>query len=197
LGRWVLEEACRQAAVWNQMRDADSPLRMAVNVAARQLARHDLAEQVAEALGAAGLPAARLRLEITESAVMSDRALASATLTACRALGVQVALDDFGTGYSSLSYLTRFPVDVVKIDRSFVQQLPTDRGAAAVVRAVLATAKALHLEVVVEGVETGAQLRRLRRLGCRSGQGFLFAKPLPAPALTELLTQGGSGATAA
>jgi diguanylate cyclase (GGDEF)-like protein len=185
LGGWVLGEACRQAAVWQ--RQGRGTLVMSVNVAAQQLARRDLPEQVAEVLGAAGLPPAALRLEVTESAVLADMELAVANLAACRELGVLVALDDFGTGYSSLSYLASLPVDVVKIDRSFVQRLDADKGAAAIMRAVMVTARALGLDVTVEGIETAEQLMRVRAMRCRRGQGFYFARPLPAEAFAAWL----------
>jgi len=159
LGRWVLEEACRQAAIWQQGRDARLPFVMSVNLAARQFEQRNLVEQVAEALGRADLSPEALRLEITETAMMGDTDLTIATLRACKELGVQLAIDDFGTGYSSLSYLLRFPVDTVKIDRSFVLALGHDKGAVAIVRAVTATARALGLDVIVEGIETPAQLR--------------------------------------
>jgi diguanylate cyclase (GGDEF)-like protein/PAS domain S-box-containing protein len=191
LGRWVLEEACRQAAVWQRGRDAGLPFVMSVNLAARQFEQRNLVEQVAEALGEAGLTAEALRLEITETAMMGDTDLTIATLRACKELGVQLAIDDFGTGYSSLSYLLRFPVDTLKIDRSFVQALGHDKGAVAIVRAVTATSRALGLDVTVEGIESPAQLRRLRGLGCRRGQGYLFARPQPVAVIEELLAAGG------
>jgi diguanylate cyclase (GGDEF)-like protein len=191
LGQWVLREACRQAAAWQRQWRHGRKLMLGVNIAARQLARRELAEQVAEVLSETGLDPASLRLEITESAVMADADLAIATLSACRELGVQVALDDFGTGYSSLAYLARFPVDVVKIDRSFVQRLEEDKGAAAIVRAVMATARALKIEVTVEGIETEGQLTRPRALRCRRGQGFYFDRPLSADALLSRLISGG------
>ncbi len=191
LGRWVLEEACRQAALWQRGRQDGPPFVMSVNLAARQFEQRNLVEQVAEALGEAGLTAEALRLEITETAMMGDTDLTIATLRACKELGVQLAIDDFGTGYSSLSYLLRFPVDTLKIDRSFVQALGHDKGAVAIVRAVTATSRALGLDVTVEGIESPAQLRRLRSLGCRRGQGYLFARPQPVAVIEELLAAGG------
>jgi diguanylate cyclase (GGDEF)-like protein/PAS domain S-box-containing protein len=190
IGEWVLEEACRQAVEWQALGGTLSTLMMSVNISARQFARRDLAEQVGEALGRSGLAPECLRLEITESAVMQDLDLAVANLDACKDLGVLLALDDFGTGYSSLNYLLRFPVDVLKIDRSFVQRLSEERGAAAVVRAVTATAQALGLDVTVEGIETPRQLGQLREMECTRGQGYYFARPLPADALAALLAGG-------
>jgi diguanylate cyclase (GGDEF)-like protein/PAS domain S-box-containing protein len=190
IGEWVLEESCRQAVEWQTLGGHLTNLMMSVNISACQFARRDLAEQVGEALGRTGLAPECLRLEITESAVMQDLDLAVANLDACKDLGVRLALDDFGTGYSSLNYLLRFPVDVLKIDRSFVQRLSEERGAAAVVRAVTATAQALGLDVTVEGIETPRQLGQLRELECTRGQGYYFARPLPADALTGLLAEG-------
>ena len=182
LGRWVLDAACRQAATWARTRKAAglAPFVMSVNVSARQLdAGAELVEHVRGALAASGLPAAALQIEITETVMMLDAEAAAAVLDSLSALGVRVAVDDFGTGYSSLTYLERFPVDVLKIDKRFVDRLggPADSPLA---EAVIRIAHALGLTVVAEGIESAAQAARLEALGCRHGQGYLYARPLSA-----------------
>jgi EAL domain-containing protein (putative c-di-GMP-specific phosphodiesterase class I) len=153
---------------------------MAVNLSARQLRDPTLLASVERALHDHDLPAERLCLELTETLLMEDPDAAAETLGALRALGVTLSIDDFGTGYSSLSYLKRFPVDHVKIDRAFVEGLDTSDGSeVGLVSAIIAMAGALHIGTVAEGVETEAQARRLRRLGCERAQGHLFARPLP------------------
>jgi diguanylate cyclase (GGDEF)-like protein len=192
LGQWVLEEACRQAALWGRScRTGRRPV-VSVNLAVRQLTQLDLPAQVTAALRTAGLSAAALRLEVTEGALLAGGERAAANLTACKALGVAVALDDFGTGYSSLSDLPRLPIQILKIDGSLVQRLESDAGAAAVVRAVCASARALGIAVTAEGIESAEQATRARALGCRRGQGFYFSEPVPA----ELLAARLAGAAA-
>lgn len=177
LGRWVLGQACTQLAVW---RAAGRPgLRVTVNLSARQFGDPDLVGVVAGALRASGLPGEALWLEITESVLMEEAEATAETLRALKALGVHLSVDDFGTGYSSLSYLKRFPVDALKIDRSFVDGLASDPEDEAIVTAVISLAQALNLEVVAEGVEEPAQLRKLHRLGCDAVQGYLFGPPRP------------------
>jgi EAL domain-containing protein (putative c-di-GMP-specific phosphodiesterase class I) len=149
-----------------------------VNVSARQFQSPGLVADVARILGETGLPPASLKLEITESAVMRDAEGAISTLQALKALGVQVAIDDFGTGYSSLAYLKQFPVDTLKIDRSFVDGLGRDAQDGAIVRSVVALAKTLELSVTAEGIETPAQRAQLAMLGCDFGQGYLLGRPL-------------------
>ncbi len=188
IGRWVLEEACRQGQRWlAYRRRGEPPLLISVNLSARQFAQPDLAEQVQQALQGSGLPAAHLRLEITESAVMADAEPAVRTLQALKELGVGLAIDDFGTGYSSLSYLRRFPVDTLKIDRSFVSALGKDKHAIVIVSAVVALAHTLGLNVTAEGIETAEQLARLRAVGCDRAQGFYFSPPVPADAIEGVL----------
>ena len=184
LGRWVLGEACRQAAAWAA---AGTPVTIAVNLTAREFQSPALATEVAAALAAAGLAAAWLGLEITESLAMHDVAATIATLTALGALGVQVAIDDFGTGYSSLAYLKRLPVRALKIDKTFVDGLGTEAEDTAIVAAIVTLAHTLGLRVVAEGVETAAQAAQLRALGCDAAQGYHFARPLPAVEATALL----------
>ncbi len=178
LGRWVLAEACGQLAAWRPLLPPGLDLTVGVNLSSRQFALPDLADQVANALADSGLPARYLRLELTESTLMEQPVAASATLTHLRALGVQVQVDDFGIGYSSLSYLQRFPLDALKIDRSFIGSLGEASEATAIVRAVVSLAQALGLQVVAEGVETAAQRADLRTLNCVYGQGYHFAPAL-------------------
>lgn len=188
IGRWVLEEACRQGQRWLAYRQhGEPPLLISVNLSARQFAQPDLVEQVQQALQGSGLPAAHLRLEITESAVMANAESAVRTLQALKELDVSLAIDDFGTGYSSLSYLHRFPVDTLKIDRSFVGALGKDKHATVIVSAVVALAHTLGLDVTAEGIETAEQLARLRAVGCDRAQGFYFSPPVPARAIEGVL----------
>jgi EAL domain-containing protein (putative c-di-GMP-specific phosphodiesterase class I) len=155
---------------------------MSVNLSGRQFQRASLVHDVQRALANADLDPHALKLEITESVVMQDVEVASATLDALAALGVRVAIDDFGTGYSSLAYLKRFPIETLKIDRSFVSGIVDDPQDAAIVRSVIALASSLNLTVTAEGIETSAQRIRLTELGCELGQGYLFGRPLPAEA---------------
>ncbi|MEZ5145116.1 MAG: EAL domain-containing protein [Acidimicrobiales bacterium] len=178
VGSWVLQEACRQAGAWRTERA--EPFMLRVNLSARQLVQPDLVDVVVGALRDASLEPSSLCLEITETALMADPAMALAVLTDLHGLGVHLAIDDFGTGYSSLAYLKRFPVDVLKIDRSFVDGLGEDPEDTAIVSAIISMSRALGLDVVAEGVETLRQLDELRSLGCDRAQGFLFARPVPA-----------------
>jgi diguanylate cyclase (GGDEF)-like protein len=180
LGAWALQEACREAASW------PAPVRVAVNVSVVQLRRAGLEATVMAALAASGLPADRLKLEVTESVLMQDAESVIAGLHGLRALGVRIALDDFGTGYSSLSYLRRFPFDQIKIDRSFIRDI-ADPDAAAIVRAVVGIGERLGMGIVAEGVETAEQLELVRREGCTQVQGFLFSRPLPPDAARDYL----------
>ncbi len=190
VGRWVQETACRQALEWHDQRPDQRPLDIAVNLSARQVAHRDLAATIAEVLARTGLDPARLRLEITESALVEESANAVATLEALSELGISLVLDDFGTGYSSLAYLNRFPFDALKIDRSFVDALGVEQERTAIVEAIIGMARALSLDVIAEGVENEAQLSELRRLGCDFAQGHLFSRALPAEKVTALLGSG-------
>ncbi len=199
--RWVLGEACRQGAAWRARYGDGACPTVGMNLSGRHLQHPDLVGEVARALGEAGLEPRGLTLEITESVAMEDGEATVAALRELRGLGVRLAIDDFGTGYSSLAYLHRFPVDVLKIDRSFVDGLRRESEDTAIVRAVVGLAAALRLRVVAEGVETTEQMERLRALGCELGQGYLFAKPLPAEEVEGLLAgarnaslTGGAGA---
>ncbi len=180
LGWWVLEEACRRLVEWTRSHPWIAGITMSVNLSARQLAQSELAERVERALAISGLAPARLRLEVTESAIIDHTEIASGTLAALKRLGVGLDLDDFGTGYSSLSYLHRLPIDRVKIDRSFVRGMLEAADSMEIVRAIVGLAHGLGLEVVAEGIEDAAQAATLRSLDCPLGQGFYFA-----PALSE------------
>lgn len=186
LGRWVLEEACRQAKEWQELYSDCRPT-MSVNLSARQLQQPNLLEEISEVLGATELEPCGLVLEITESVIMEDAEANIATLEGLKGLGVKLAIDDFGTGYSSLAYLKRFPVDVIKIDRSFVHGLGVSPKEAAIVQAVIDLAEALGLEPIAEGIESAEQARQLLEMGCYVGQGYHFTRPLPSTEATNLL----------
>ena len=181
LGRWVLREACRQGARWCRERAAagEAPVYVTVNLSGRQLQDPALVADVAAALADAGLNPAGLLLEITAIVVMQDTEASLAPLHALKALGVRLAIGDFGTGYSSLAYLQRFPADVLKIDKAFVDRVAGGGSDAALAPTIIALGETLGLAAVAEGVEDAEQRARLRALGCRLGQGYLFARPLP------------------
>jgi len=187
LGRWVLDEACRQAAVWRARSPRPQRFEVSVNLSGVQLGEPDLVDQVRVALGRAGLEPESLILEITETALMADTVASARTLQSLKELGVQLAVDDFGTGYSSLEYLQRFPIDVLKVAKSFVDGLDPVGEGTALVQAVIDLAKGFGLRVVAEGVEEAGQRRHLIELGCELGQGFLFARPADAAAIGSLL----------
>ncbi|MBI2237205.1 MAG: EAL domain-containing protein [Actinobacteria bacterium] len=188
IGRWVLEEACRQARGLHEHYPMDPPLHMAVNISARQLQRPELVAEVAKVLMDTGLEPSALILEITESVMMRDMDLSIQRLGELKELGVQLAVDDFGTGYSSLNYIQRFPVDILKVDKSFVDAMNTDARKSALTATILKLAEDLELKPVAEGIERADQLDRLLELQCDLGQGFYFAKPLPTDGLRDLLT---------
>jgi diguanylate cyclase (GGDEF)-like protein/PAS domain S-box-containing protein len=185
IGDWVIRTACDDARAW--FSSGLPPTSVAVNLSARQFGRDGLAEMIGTVLGDSGLDAGLLELEITESAVMDNAERAAAVLDRLHGMGVRVALDDFGTGYSSLGYLKRFPVDSVKIDRSFIADVPRDADDVAITRAVIAMAHSLGLKVVAEGVETADQVRFLQEHGCDEMQGFRFSAPCDAAAMARLL----------
>jgi diguanylate cyclase (GGDEF)-like protein/PAS domain S-box-containing protein len=180
IGAWVLHEACRQLCLWRADRFGGPRGAVEVNLSARQIDHPEIISTVALILEETGLPPANLTLEITESALMNDAASALRVLRALKELGVTLAIDDFGTGYSSLSHLQRFPLDILKIDKSFVDELGVDRGGAEIVAAVVKLAHALGLQVIAEGVETERQLDALLGLDCDFAQGYLFSRPMPA-----------------
>jgi diguanylate cyclase (GGDEF)-like protein len=185
IGQWVLREACRQNKAW-QVRGLPA-LRVAVNISGAQLWHEDLADGVAGALRDTGLEARYLEIEITESVVMQNASSAIATLDRLSQMGIHLSVDDFGTGYSSLSYLKRFPLNTLKIDRSFVRDLANDNNDAVIVQAIIALAHSLKLQVVAEGVEDAAQLGFLMSFGTDAYQGYLYSKPLRASEFERLL----------
>jgi EAL domain-containing protein (putative c-di-GMP-specific phosphodiesterase class I) len=188
MGRWILETACREGARLRERFPRPEPLTMSVNLSVRQLQSETLVADVRRSLEVTGLPAAALVLEITESLMLTDTDFAMLQLHELKALGIRLAMDDFGTGYSSLSYLSRFPVDILKMDRSFVGSKDNDT----LTSAIIALGASLSLEVVAEGIELPEQANSLEELGCELGQGFLFARPMDSDALTEFLTVAGA-----
>jgi len=188
IGEFVLGEACRQVGAWVADGTVDADFSVSVNLSARQFEHEDIVATVRSAIDDAGIAPRQLCLEITEGTLMASGS--AEVLQRLHDLGVKVAIDDFGTGYSSLYYLKRFPVDVVKIDRSFVDGLGTDADDDAIVTAVLSLGHALGLRVVAEGVETEAQRDRLIGLGCDAGQGFLMFRPVPAAEVPRTLVAG-------
>jgi EAL domain-containing protein (putative c-di-GMP-specific phosphodiesterase class I) len=182
IGRFVLHTACRDIARWNDTHP-EAPLHIAVNLSARQVVDASLVDDVIAALNTTGLTPGRLTLEITETIVMEDHERSIARLHALKALGVRLAIDDFGTGYSSLAYLRLLPLDIVKIDKAFIDCVPQDIEGTVLVKAILRLAETLHLDAIAEGVTTAAQAASLKSYGCRLAQGFHFARPLPLDAL--------------
>jgi diguanylate cyclase (GGDEF)-like protein/PAS domain S-box-containing protein len=189
IGRWVLEHACRQAAQWYRARPDAAPLTMSVNLSAIQV-RRSLPDVVRSVLRSTGLDPACLCLEITETVMVRDAEGLGEVLQALKALGVRLVLDDFGTGYSSLSYLTRLPLDVLKVDRSFVDGLGSESRDTAITETIIAMSRALSLDVVAEGVETLEHVRELSRLGCGLAQGWHFSRAVPAEEITQALEHG-------
>ncbi|MGH6952946.1 MAG: putative bifunctional diguanylate cyclase/phosphodiesterase, partial [Alphaproteobacteria bacterium] len=185
LGRWVLEAALRQCRAWRE--SGLPPLQVAVNISPRQFRDSSLASTIAAALDDAGLPPECLALELTEGTLMEDTQVGHATLSRFRDMGLYVAIDDFGTGYSSLSYLKRFPIDALKIDKSFIRDLATDSEDAAITTAMIGLAHNLRLDVIAEGVETVEQMEFLKANGCDAFQGYVHSRPMPADMLAPLL----------
>jgi diguanylate cyclase (GGDEF)-like protein/PAS domain S-box-containing protein len=186
IGRYVLEEACRQAVEWRDLPGAEN-LRIGVNVSSHQIYDDAFLEHVTTALNASGLPPTSLILELTETTLLSDTTHIHDRLAGLKDLGVKIAIDDFGTGYSSLAYLHTFPVDILKIDRSFVSELTEEDQGRVMVRSIISIGQNLKLGVVAEGIERATQLEELRDAGCDTGQGYLFARPEPAERIPELL----------
>ena len=184
IGIWVLRKACSQSVAWQ--REGLPPIPVAVNLSPRQFADENLLKDIDDALADSGLASEHLQIEITESMVMHNVVKASATLTEIRKRGITIAIDDFGTGYSSMSLMKKFPIDTIKIDRSFVRDIPHDEEDKAITKAIIGMGKALGLKLVAEGVETAAQERFLMAHGCDEIQGYLLSKPVPPEALAEL-----------
>jgi diguanylate cyclase (GGDEF)-like protein/PAS domain S-box-containing protein len=189
LGRWALREGCRQMQEWRTAYPFAEELWLSVNLSSRQFLHPQLEEEIHGALAETGLPPTLLRLEITESVILDDAVAVGAILHRLREVGIRVAIDDFGTGYSSLSYLHRLPLDTLKIDRSFVQQMHVDPALEAVIQTVISLSGTLRLDTVAEGVETDAESAALQRMGCRIGQGFLFSEPLTPGDAARLLDE--------
>ena len=188
IGRWVLREACRQARAWQ---DAGlPPLTIAVNVSAVEFRHKDFVESVQAILSETRLEARYLELELTEGVLMEDAESTASVLHELKRMGVQLAVDDFGTGYSSLSYLRRFPIDVLKIDQSFVQQMTSDPDDSSIVSAIISMGKSLKHVVVAEGIETQGQRDYLQTQHCTEGQGYLFSRPVAAAQFAQLLQMG-------
>ncbi|MGA2674643.1 MAG: EAL domain-containing protein [Terracidiphilus sp.] len=187
IGDWGLAEACNQIQSWSNEDPRHGSLRVCVNLSARQFSREGLADHVESLLVQSGISSRQLGLEMTESSLIPNMGTALEVLSSLRKLGVSLLMDDFGTGYSSLSYLHSFPIDVLKIDRSFVGRLTEGEQPLQIVRTIIELARVLGMDVVAEGIETREQYRLLRQMGCRFGQGFLFARPMTAEAVTKLL----------
>jgi EAL domain-containing protein (putative c-di-GMP-specific phosphodiesterase class I) len=185
IGEWVLATACAQNKAWQDQ--GLTNLTVSVNLSARQFGDPMLLEKLIRIIGASGLDPSSLELEITESMVMSHGACAVAVLENLKSIGVQIAIDDFGTGYSSLAYLKRFPIDTLKVDRSFIRDIPADSSDMKITRAIIALAHGLRLKVVAEGVETADQLKFLRAHHCDSVQGYFLYRPLPDADLADVL----------
>jgi diguanylate cyclase (GGDEF)-like protein len=187
IAKWVIQEACRQTSVWQSDFPTNPPISVSVNLSSKNLSQPDLIEEVDRALTDAGLLGQSLGLEITESALIENAEHAITVLSRLRALNIRMHVDDFGTGYSSLSYLHQFPIDSLKIDRSFVTRLPQDGQNAEIVRTIMSLARNLGLTVIAEGVETREQAESLRELDCEMAQGFFFHKPLDTEQIKALL----------
>jgi EAL domain-containing protein (putative c-di-GMP-specific phosphodiesterase class I) len=186
IGWWVLKEACTRFRAW-QDEAAGHTLSISVNVSGRQLRQPDFLQRVRTIIEETGIDPASLKLELTESAIIDDPDSAQALLGKLKELKVRLAIDDFGTGYSSLSYLHRFPIDTLKIDRTFVSQIASAGKNLEICRTITTLARNLGMDVVAEGVETEEQRKQLEALGCEHGQGYLFHKPMPQAAIDELV----------
>ena len=190
IGRWVLREACRQMVAWQQQHASYRGLTLSVNLSGKQFLQPDLADQILAILNETGFDPHHLQLEITESVVIENTEVVTSILMQLREMGIQLSMDDFGTGYSSLSYLHSFPIDVLKIDRSFISSIEAGSSKGEIVSSVIALARSMGMKVVAEGVETEEQLERLTALECSYGQGFLFSKPISAEAVEALMEDG-------
>jgi EAL domain-containing protein (putative c-di-GMP-specific phosphodiesterase class I) len=188
IGEWVLRESCRQGNVW---RDAGlPPLALAINISAVELRAPDFVHRVRAILEETGFDPQHLELELTETFLMQDSKSTAGMLRTIKDMGVHLALDDFGTGYSSLSYMRRFPIDILKVDRSFIRDLTTDADDASIVSAIINMGKSLHMSVTAEGVETREQLAFLEGHDCPEAQGFYFSHPVVADEFAALLRHG-------
>jgi EAL domain-containing protein (putative c-di-GMP-specific phosphodiesterase class I) len=187
IGRWGLREACSQIQRWNQRDASLKNMRVCVNLSARQFAQEQICEHIKELLDEMGISGQQLGIELTETSLISNIGTAVRVLSGLRQFGISLLMDDFGTGYSSLNYLQSFSFDVLKIDRSFISRMENGNSAQQIVRTIIELARVLGMEVVAEGIETMEQYKLLCKLGCRYGQGYLFARPMPANEVTKLL----------
>ena len=187
LTNWILREACEETLRWQELAQADPPLSVSVNLSPSMFVHPDLVQQVRRILDDTGLPGPSLKLEITEGALLGQDDDLTVSLFDLRLMGVQLHMDDFGTGYSSLSYLHRFPLDTLKIDRSFVTQVARPGDSAEIIRSIVLLADSLDMDVIAEGVETLLQLERIRALNCGYAQGFYFSKPVETGAIPPLI----------
>jgi EAL domain-containing protein (putative c-di-GMP-specific phosphodiesterase class I) len=192
IGRWVLDEACKQACKWQDAFPGRKPLSLSINVSPIQLSREDFVTDVRRILRTHGVRPETITLEITETALMEDTDASIRALCDLKALGVRLAIDDFGTGYSSLNYLQRMPVDILKIDRSFVNRIDRGGEELALARTIVELARSLSLRTIAEGIELTAQADCLSDLGCDLGQGFLYARAVPPDELTRMLASPAS-----
>jgi EAL domain-containing protein (putative c-di-GMP-specific phosphodiesterase class I) len=193
IGNWVLREACRQAREWQQRWPSEPPLAVSVNLSVKRLQQPTFPQDVARSLYETGLDPGSLCLEVTESVAMDDTHSTLSTLQTLKALGVRIAIDDFGAGYAALSYLQTFPVNALKIDRSFVEKLGHDLRSASIVSTIISFARTLGLSIIAEGIENPEQLAQLVELGCPLGQGFYFSEPLPSEEAEQLIFSGHLG----
>jgi len=189
INRQLLYEACRQLRSWQALFPSDPPLTININITPKQFGQPELASEIGKTLQETGVDPSCVNLEITETIAMADADRSAVVLSELKTLGVLLDIDDFGIGYSSLSRLQGFPVDALKIDRSFISRIDTDAETAEIVRIIVMLAHGLHLKVVAEGVETQAQADFLRDIGCELAQGYLYSKPVPAEAISQLLSR--------
>jgi EAL domain-containing protein (putative c-di-GMP-specific phosphodiesterase class I) len=186
MDQWMLRESCAQVRTWQEEFPADPPLSISVNLSGKQFAHPDLNDRIREILAETNVSPESLKLEITESSLIENPEAAANTLRMLKELGIRISLDDFGTGYSSLSYLHRFPIDTIKIDRSFIARLNVSKNSE-IVKAIVTLASNLGMEVIAEGVETDEQIARLTGMNCAYVQGYMFSRPLPANEVRDLL----------
>ena len=189
LGQWVLRQACRQMLIWNESRPADKQLEISVNLSSRQFTQADLVNGIMDSVHGSGLGASSLKLEITESVLMENAQRSIAMLNQLKEFDIKVCVDDFGTGYSSLSYLHTFPIDTLKIDKSFIGDMSRNYQNLEIVRTITMLARNLRLDVIAEGVETPEQYAQLRALGCQFAQGFHFSRPVDVDKATRLIQE--------
>jgi EAL domain-containing protein (putative c-di-GMP-specific phosphodiesterase class I) len=187
VGRWVLQEACKQLLEWDRCYQGEEPLTMSINISSVQLNSLDFVDQVQQILSDIGLNPSRIILEITESMIVEEDQIAAGVISELRDLGVRVHLDDFGTGYSALSYLQSYPIDILKIDRGFIGKINGNGENIEIIKAILNLARDLNMGVIAEGIETQRQYELLKGLNCQYGQGFFIAKPMDHEAIEKLL----------